>query len=614
MANTTSNGELSVPESVVSRPIATARVVVGLLQGIALYLLYNTLQHKTWPATEGQLFAPLLLVFIFVPILFISGLGHARLKRLVLWIFVAGAITWFVGFHAVWRLYPMGAYGLGFSYTRDTYGIVPSLLVFFVTGVALYIAHALMLAATADRRWIAHYPTYFDVAWKFAIQIKFSLFFVGVLWLVLWLGSSLFLLLKLDFLRELLQKSWFSIPVTVLAFSYALHITDVRPGIVRGIRSLLLVLMSWLLPLAMLIVLGFVLSLPGTGLASLWATRHATAVLLGAAAVLVLLINTAFQNGEIASQVSPILRWSARIAAVLLAPIVLIGIYSLWLRVADYGWTTDRVFAAACLLVASSYAGGYAWAAMGRTAWLRHLATVNVVTAFLVLAVLLALFLPIADPARISAASQLARLKIGRVSAAKFDFDYLKFHGERYGWDALQKLKIATQGADAAVIREKAKTTLAKQNQWDQTNQVATASDITKNLIVWPKGATLPKSLLNKDWSLSKYRWLVPECLNYAEKKCNAYLLDLTGDGKPEVLFISQENYPRSVIVMENTDGTWDTVGKLSASVPRCNEAMQKGLASGSYRLIPPMLKDLEIAGQRIHIEQNVETNRECTH
>jgi hypothetical protein len=49
---------------------------------------------------------------------------------------------------------------------------------------------------------------------------------------------------------------------------------------------------------AALIITGFLCSLPFTGLAALWETRHATSLLLSANAVLIMLINAAFQNGE----------------------------------------------------------------------------------------------------------------------------------------------------------------------------------------------------------------------------------------------------------------------------------------------------------------------------
>jgi hypothetical protein len=59
-------------------------------------------------------------------------------------------------------------------------------------------------------------------------------------------------------------------------------------------------------------------------------------------------------------------------------PVVLVGIYALGLRVAQYGWTADRVIAAACLLVALFYAAGYLWAASQYDTWLRPVTTVNV--------------------------------------------------------------------------------------------------------------------------------------------------------------------------------------------------------------------------------------------
>ncbi len=597
--NAPSSDDLSMPESAVSRGIAVARLVVGSLQGILLYALYNAFQHKTWPATEGQLFAPLLLVALFIPVIFISGLGHIGLKRIVMWVAAASAITWGIGFYDIWRLAPDGASGFGYAY--DTRSILPSPLVFFFMGIGLYIAHSLVLAATADRQWIARYSSYFELAWKLAIQILFSALFVGILWLVLWLGASLFMLVKLDFLKDLLASSWFSVPITAFAFSAALHITDVRPGIVRGIRTLLLVLMSWLLPLATLIVFGFMASLPWTGLDPLWATRYATAVLLGAAAALIVLINATFQNGEITSQVARILRWSARVAAVLLAPIVLIAIYSLGLRVSEYGWTTDRVIAAACLLVASCYATGYAWAACSRGAAMRHIAPTNVVTAFVALAVLVAMFSPTADPARISVANQLARLESGKVLAAQFDFDYIRFSGARYGWDALQKLKVTVKGAEASLIREKAAAVIAKKNQWTPETPIATSSEIVGNITVWPKGSALPASLLSQEWGHANEAWSVSHCLKFKNKKCDAYLIDFTSDGKMEVLLISQQDYPRVVLVIQGAGGLWNVAGHQDISYVRCSEQIQKALVAGAYRLVPPLIQDLEVAGQRLH-------------
>ena len=91
------------------------------------------------------------------------------------------------------------------------------------------------------------------------------------------LGAALFELIKVHFLTELIKKPWFAIPATVMACTSAIHVTDVRAGIVRGARTLKLTLLSWLLPLMVLITGAFLAALLFTGLEPLWSTRRATA-------------------------------------------------------------------------------------------------------------------------------------------------------------------------------------------------------------------------------------------------------------------------------------------------------------------------------------------------
>jgi hypothetical protein len=69
------------------------------------------------------------------------------------------------------------------------------------------------------------------------------------------LGTALFKLIDIDFFRELIRHRWFALPATTLAFACALHVTDTRAGIVRGMRVLVHTLLSWLLPLMALFAL-----------------------------------------------------------------------------------------------------------------------------------------------------------------------------------------------------------------------------------------------------------------------------------------------------------------------------------------------------------------------
>ncbi|MBJ7312338.1 DUF4153 domain-containing protein [Rugamonas sp. CCM 8940] len=583
-------------DAVVSRQVMAARLLAGLLQGALLYPLYLAASNSFWPATQLYLFAPLLLLCLLLPVLLISSLGHMSTRRAWQWVGAMAVVLALLALHDVWR-------GAGHGGWRDLSrgsGVrSPSPLLFFFSAAFCYVAHSLALAAAQDGRRMASYASHFEAAWKLIIQLAFSTMFVSTMWTVLFLGSSLFMLVKLSFFKELLEQAWFNIPVTCFAFSCAIHLTDVRPAIVRGIRTLLLVLMSWLLPLAALLVTGFLCSLPFTGLEVLWQTRHATAVLLGTDVLLLVLINAAFQNGAAAGAVAPVVRVSARAAAVLLLPLTVIAIYALGLRVGDHGWSADRIIAAACLLVAGCYAIGYAWAAYQSDSWLEPIAFVNVVTAFVILAVLLALFTPLADPARLAVNSQVARLDKGRVSASQFDYDYLRFEGARYGRAALEQLKLRSGGADAELIRESAEAALKRTSRYSR--DTPRLLDLADNLHVWPAGAQLPAGFLSEHWSANGLSYMLPSCLNHAGKECDVFVQDMDGDGKPEVLVVGKEPLIGAALLGRGADGKWTLLGSLPQDASGC-EPLRRKLLAGEFEVVAPRVRDLQVGGVRVEI------------
>ncbi len=573
-------------DPVVAPRIAAARLLIGLLQGIVLYFLYSAVRDQAWPASEPYVLGPLLLISVILPVLLISSLGHMAARRIALWMVCAAVVMALLALHDIWRSGGHEAWGL--YRNTGTMPVLSGLLTMFSIA-GFFIAHTLVLAGGLDQRCIASYPTHFETAWKLGIQLLFSAIFVGVLWLVLWMGAQLFLLIKLNFLKELIGHAWFVIPVTCFAFSCAIHITDVRPAIVRGIRTLLLVLLSWLLPVTALLVAAFLLSLPFAGIEKLWATRRAASVLLGTAAVLVLLINAAFQNGQVGQGVARVIKLSTRLAALLLPLVVGIAIYALAVRVIEYGWTADRIIACACLGVATCYALGYAWAARQNSNCLSQIA-------FVMLAVLFALFSPLADPARLAVANQMARFEAGKTSLDKFDFAYLRFDGARYGRAALEQLKVRTSGADAALVRAGADAMLKRESRWSDDVRL---KNVAVNLTVRPATAQLPESFLRQDWRVPKQTWYLPDCMRQVGKHCDAYPLDFNGDGKPEVLLVSSTPGNEALLMMEKPDGSWQAYGRINTNLLRCKPLREK-LRAGDFQLVTPQLKELEIGGKRL--------------
>lgn len=588
------------------------RLLIGLIQGLLLYGLYQSDKLKVWPASHPQVFAPLLLLAVFVPLLAISGWGRLSRRGLSQWLLVATVLVGSLGWYDLWRMNPVGDGG----YNAQKSPLYPSFLAWVFFAAGLFMAHVLVLSSAHDGRRTARYLTYFDQAWKLFIQHVFSGAFLGALWLVLFLGGSLFKLIGLSFLQELLRESWVAIPISTFAIATGLHLTDVKPDIVHGIRNLLLTLLSWILPVITLLTGGFLISLPFTGLAPLWATKQATAVLLGTAAALVVLINTAFQNGQRGEAVPRVVRACARLGSVLLLPIVGIALYALSLRVGQYGWTSDRVIATACALVASAYAVGYCWAALDRRGWLQPVAHVNIWTTWLILAVLVALFSPLADPARLSVQDQLARLRDGRTKPEALDLVYLRFDAGRHGYEALQALAQGQGTGPQVQLARAAQVVLKKDQRWNARNETPAMelSAVRANIrTVWPKGAKLPESFLQTNWQAPDVEgrsWRLPACLRKAGTPCEAIVLSVDDDAEPEVLILqSGQNELAASLFNQDANQRWHLLTRLPTRLVTCTADRQR-LQLGQFNVEPTRYRDLRIGDRRVVISADENWDR----
>lgn len=554
------------------RTTAIARLAIGLAQGLVLFLLHRADDTKSWPATAPLLFAPLLVCAVTVPLIPLGGLSAMRRAPLIGWSLVALVLAAVLALHAAWTGAAPDRIGAG--------ALSPP--VFPAVAALLFIAHHLIQPAEAVRKPVAPYADYFDLAWMHGVQLALSLAFTAVFWILLFLGGALFKLIGIDAIQKLIGEAAFAMPATCVMFAAAVQLTDVRAGLVRGVRTVALTLLAWLLPLMTLIAAGFLASLPFTGLAPLWKTKAATALLLSAAAHLIVLINAAYQDGTEPGPV--VLRWAARIAGVLLVPIAILAGYALFLRIDQYGLTPERVFAAAFVVVAAGYAIGYAAAAVRPGVWMTTLEPTNLVMAVIAVLLLVVLFTPIADPARLSVGSQVKRLAAGKVGADRFDYVFLRFDSGRYGRDALERLKasrdpeIARRARDAVAMREK---TYARANR---------GPDFI-NMKVYPAGKTLPDSFRAQDWTANGS----DSVCTFAGMQCSALVLDVDGDGVDEVLLASGASFD----VFRSTDHGWRRVAQANSSCPGVD--IDAALKAGTVRTdAPAARRDLLVGDQRL--------------
>lgn len=582
-------------ENIVAAPEGArglARLAIGLLQGLALYLLLRSTDGPAWPATEPLVFAPLFAVALFVPVFLLLDLGVLKVRRLIFWAVLASIFVGGLAFCDIYR-------GAEPVYGREPSVLgYPSPMVLAAIALSLFIAQCLVIPSEAERKVPATYPRYFDEAWKCAVQLIFSAVFVGLFWGVLTLGAQLFELLKVHFLADLLKHRWFALPVTTLALAAAIHLTDIRVAIVRGIRTLKLTLLSWLLPLMALIAAGFVVALPFTGLDPLWRTRFAVWLLIAASVVLVILINAAYQDGQAERAPPRVLRYAGSLAILTLPVLVSLAGYALWLRVEQRGWTASRIEVAAAIAILGFYALGYLVALVSRTGWVRRLEIVNVLAAALVLAVIVAFFTPLADPARLAVADQVKRLESGKVSPAQFDFVSLRFDGARYGKEALEGLKDWKVGDNAALVRDKAERTLKLASRYGN-DILPDKQDLATHITVHPEGKSLPEAFLTQDW---KTIYAAPPCLRIKSAFCDAFFVDLDGDGKEEIVLADRSAGSGYIVggsgiaaFRLGTEGKWALFGTFSGPAS-CGD----GAAARELKILPALFPDIEIGGRRL--------------
>ena len=409
-----------------------ARLAIGFAQGCALYWvselrLYDPqfgFEQDTWRNAVTMLRT----LSVFAPLPLIFGVGNLPLLRLCAWTLAAGAVLAVVGWLApapVWS------------------GAPPVITVWLFSLISLYIVHEFLQAAYNDQRAIARYETYFDISWRHGFQAVLAIVFIGAFWAVISLGAWLFRIIGIHWVYDTIFSPEFAWIATAIAFALGIHWTDAASDLTRGVRQIGLTLLSWLAILMTVILTAFLASLLFTGLEPLWDTNNATLLLLNAAAAMILLINAAFQSGT--PPENAVIKSIVRFSAFPLLGVVCLAALGLSLRVDQYGLTPARVLAGAQLLVVGIYAFGYVAAAVKPGPWMDLIKPVNIAGAAFVATMLVSLMTPIADPARLSVANQMARLDSGRVDPDDFDFGFLGSDRSRHwGQSALASLKSRT--------------------------------------------------------------------------------------------------------------------------------------------------------------------------
>jgi hypothetical protein len=202
-------------------------------------------------------------------------------------------------------------------------------------------------------------------------------------------------------------------------------------------------------------------------------------MLLAITALCATLITAAVdQSGEDASR-NQVIRWSAMALATLLVLPAALAAWAVAARVGQYGWTPDRILAAAVAALGLGYGGLYLLAILRGRNWEARIRQSNVTMALATLVLAAALLTPAIDPQRISAQSQLARLESGLAGPDQLDLAGLMEWGKA-GQVALDELEaLAAQPGNEALAARLA----ARERQPEAESSVETKVDLRGQIV-----------------------------------------------------------------------------------------------------------------------------------
>jgi hypothetical protein len=457
---------------------AVILLALGSVLGLTIHLL--TRGPEVWQWTENPLKLGAAAALAAGGIAFGFSLERARWPWSILFGLCAGLV---VGFVTYWNGQP-DSWGAG-----EGWQLTSALL-------ALVLAVPLFQASRDAGRWNLDYRSVHAHVLTNIVLWFVAWGFVLITYLLVILLSELFQLIGIVLLRDLLQKPWVPWILVGGAFGAAVGLLRDRDRIVGVLQRVATAVLSFLAPILAAGLVIFVLALPFTGLEPLWEkTRETTPILLSCVVGAVILINAVVGSGAEEDELRPRpIRWAAAALAVVILPLAIVAAVSTGKRIAQHGFTPDRLWAAVFVGITVVGAAAYLFAVIrARAGWPPLLRTLNLRLAVGICLLALFLALPIVSFGAISTRDQVARLQSGRIAADKFDWAALRYDFGPTGRRAVERLARSSN----RVIRENAQAALAAKSRWDARRDIQDYVEAPREMRVFPAGTAIPPDLRN---------------------------------------------------------------------------------------------------------------------
>ncbi|MBH0013524.1 DUF4153 domain-containing protein [Pseudoalteromonas sp. NZS100_1] len=462
-------------------------ITLAVLQAIALTLLYSSIENNVWPATSPTWLVSLITFSMSFPLLMLMTVNKNNIKTSLLLILPFSLL-----------LSLLGAYA-GFQQEPQEYVSNNTLMSVFIFTSLIAGFKGLMYIQQFGSSENVSYSRLFKLSWRNFIIFGECWLFVLIFWGILNLGAALFDILDIKFFSELLRDEWFWIPTLTLAFAFASVIFRKLLNIEDNIAFLLQTLIKFLLPVLSVISLGFLATLPFTGLNKLWETGSGSLLVMWLQVLTLFFVNTVYKDDSSVRPYHMLLHRLVFISVALLPVYSVISAYGIYLRVEQHGLTVDRCWGILIWFLLACFSFSYLVGIITkRDNWLEPLSKINIVMGWVVLVSMFAVNSPLLNFQSLSTNSQIARLDADKVTIEKFDYYYFEHSLGRQGYLAMQllKQKIETSHPEQYAIVDR----MYVNNEFALTLE-HTVDDFIERSVFWPSQALIPQGLIEAVFS-----------------------------------------------------------------------------------------------------------------
>lgn len=578
--------------------VAIHRLFVAFLgagAGMALWLLTDNWDNPfVAPALYLAVFV-FVFVYALVVLALIGPLGSARALLGALMLAVPVTILASIA-------------GMRFVTATD---LLDNQIVLTAILMLVLFATPLLSCWLSNRQTWLQYDVLFDTAWVIAVRYAVAWAFVGVFWLILFLSDTLLQLVDVRFLQLFMTNAWATFTLTGAILGLALAVIYELRAMISP--YLVLRLLRLMVPPVLAVLAIFIAAIPLRGLSGVFGDFSSGATLMAAAIAAISLVTTALDRDDTMAVKTRGIRLATQGLAVLLPFLTVLAVWSVVLRVQQYGWTPERVLAGMIAGFLFVYGVSYAVAVVMRTNWMARIRRINVVMALAVIVVSALWMTPLLNAYRIAVNSQLTLFEQGDITVDQLALWEMEHDWGRVGQAGVRNIETMIDRPDHAEIMDRIKAARDQPSRYRARREVEQAiipmqSEILVSMLPTRPDVFALASDAFVDLPLYRINQWLEGCkrtLPDGRAGCVLILGEFTPDAEPNseaMLLYSDENDQGRAHFVDLIDGkiadvkeVFDPVAKTWVKLP--TTAIAQAL-DGKFDVLPRQGSALHVGGQ----------------